>query len=216
MKNILIKILIVLFGYAFGLFQTGWILGKINNINLKEQGSGNTGATNALRVMGIKGGLLVLLGDALKGFIPCMLVRFVFRDSPLDELNAYILYCALGCVLGNNHPFFLKFNGGKGIAVSLGWMLAWQPKAVLICLTVFLILALSTRYVSVASLACCLMVTALTHLYASQTFGPLQTLTSSATEFVILGFLIPLLVILRHHANIKRLINGNENRFEKK
>jgi len=216
MKNILIRLLVVLFGYAFGLFQTGWFLGKLYNVNLKQLGSGNTGATNALRVIGIKGGLLVLLGDALKGFIPCMLIRLIFKNSSLDELSALIMYCALGCVLGNNHPFFLKFNGGKGIAVSLGWMLAWQPKAVLVCLAVFLILAFSTRYVSIASLACCVAVTALTHIYASQVFGPLQSLTPSAVEFVVLGFLIPLLVILRHHGNIERLIKGNENRFGKK
>ena len=104
-------------GYLFGIFQTGYIYGRVHGIDIRKYGSGNSGSTNALRVMGKKAGLTVFLGDFLKTVIPCMAVRFVFKDQP-DYAYVYMLYIGLGVILGHNYPFYLHFKGGKGIAAK--------------------------------------------------------------------------------------------------
>ena len=110
-------------GYLFGIFQTGYIYGRVHGIDIRKYGSGNSGSTNALRVMGKKAGLTVFLGDFLKTVIPCMAVRFVFKDQP-DYAYVYMLYIGLGVILGHNYPFYLHFKGGKGIAATAGIILS--------------------------------------------------------------------------------------------
>lgn len=101
-------------GYLFGIFQTGYIYGRVHGIDIRKYGSGNSGSTNALRVMGKKAGLTVFAGDFLKTVIPCMAVRCIFKNQP-DYAYVYMLYIGLGVILGHNYPFYLHFKGGKGI-----------------------------------------------------------------------------------------------------
>ena len=112
------RILCLLTGYVFGLFQTGYLYGKMHHIDIRQYGSGNSGTTNALRVMGKKAGLLVFMGDFLKTVFACLLVRLVMKGDPSVDL--YVLYAGLGVVLGHNFPFYLHFKGGKGIASMAG------------------------------------------------------------------------------------------------
>ena len=113
-------------GYLFGIFQTGYIYGRVHGIDIRKYGSGNSGSTNALRVMGKKAGLTVFAGDFLKTVIPCMAVRCIFKNQP-DYAYVYMLYIGLGVILGHNYPFYLHFKGGKGIAVSFGSLLGLIP-----------------------------------------------------------------------------------------
>ena len=120
-------------------------------IDIRKYGSGNSGSTNALRVMGKKAGLTVFLGDFLKTVIPCMAVRFVFKDQP-DYAYVYMLYIGLGVILGHNYPFYLHFKGGKGIAATAGIIFSIDWRLTVLCLAVFVLIVAVTRYVSLGSL----------------------------------------------------------------
>ena len=108
------RIICLVVGYAFGLIESGYLYGKMNGIDIRQHGSGNSGTTNALRVLGKKAGLVVFIGDVLKTMIPCVAVRILFRDDP-PMGYLLTLYTGLGVILGHNYPFYLKFQGGKGI-----------------------------------------------------------------------------------------------------
>ncbi len=207
----MLRILFVLVGYVFGLFQTGHIYGKLVHRDLHKEGSGNTGATNALRVLGVKGGLIVFFFDALKAFIPCFIVKMIFKDDPLKYV--YLMYTAIGVTLGNDYPFFLKFKGGKGVAACFGWFLALDWRMALLGISLFFILAFSTRYVSISSMCAALFVVILTPIFRH--FGWL-VVESHFAELMILICIAQLILIIRHAENIKRLIHGTENRFGSK
>ena len=114
------RLVCLLIGYIFGLFQTGYFYGKTQGVDIRKMGSGNAGSTNALRTMGIKAGMITLLGDCFKCVIAVLVVRGIYGQSHADILPLLSLYTGFGAVLGHNFPFYLKFKGGKGIAVTAG------------------------------------------------------------------------------------------------
>ena len=120
----------LILGYVCGLLQTGYIYGKIHGIDIRQYGSGNSGTTNALRVLGKKAGLIVFIGDAFKALIPCLLVRAFCLGRPELTGEAYllVLYLGFGVILGHNFPFYMNFKGGKGIAATAGGLasLDWR------------------------------------------------------------------------------------------
>ena len=120
------RVICLAIGYVFGLFQTAFIYGKMNHIDIREHGSGNAGTTNALRVLGKKAGLIVFLGDVFKCFFAVELVRLLFKHTYPDILPLLSLYAAAGAILGHNFPFYLQFKGGKGIAATAGLILAFH------------------------------------------------------------------------------------------
>lgn len=132
-------------GYLFGIFQTGYIYGRVHGIDIRKYGSGNSGSTNALRVMGKKAGLTVFAGDFLKTVIPCMAVRCIFKNQP-DYAYVYMLYIGLGVILGHNYPFYLHFKGGKGIAATAGIIFSIDWRLTVLCLAVFILIVAVTRY----------------------------------------------------------------------
>ena len=138
------RLICLLIGYAFGLIQTGYIYGKINNIDIRTLGSGNAGTTNALRTLGWKAGVITFIGDCLKCVVAVLLVRFVYKGAGNTDLLA--IYTGLGAVLGHNFPFYLKFKGGKGIASTAGLILAVHPVMFLIVAAVFVSILLITQY----------------------------------------------------------------------
>ena len=109
------KIICIVVGYVFGLFQTGFIIGKMHNIDIREHGSGNSGTTNAMRTLGKKYGFLTYFGDALKAVFAVLLMCFVFRDTAAGDMMVIALYTGLGAILGHNFPFYMNFKGGKGL-----------------------------------------------------------------------------------------------------
>lgn len=206
------RIICIIIGYVFGLFSTGTIVGKLNGVNLRNEGSKNVGATNALRTLGAKMGALVLLGDAFKCVFAIIICRYLFRDSYSGNLMLISLYAAMGAILGHNFPITNKFKGGKGIACTAGCILSFGPVIVLICLIVFFGLFFITHYVSVCSIVlyiACLIVI----IVAGQT-GMLegQLLSSNLYEAYIIVFLLMLLAIFMHRENIKRLLSHCENK----
>ena len=109
----------MLIGFIFGLFQTGYFYGKTQGVDIRKMGSGNAGSTNALRTMGIKAGMITLLGDCFKCVIAVLVVRGIYGQSHADILPLLSLYTGFGAVLGHNFPFYLKFKGGKGIEMCI-------------------------------------------------------------------------------------------------
>ena len=144
------RVICLLIGYVFGLFQTGYIVGKIKHIDIRKQGSGNAGSTNAVRVMGWKAGAMTFAGDVLKCVLAVLLVRYLYRDTDMTLLLG--MYAGFGATLGHNFPFYLKFKGGKGIAVLAGLVVSTGFLLVPVPLAAFLIAVIFTRYVSLGSL----------------------------------------------------------------
>ena len=113
------RIICLVIGYACGLFQTGYIIGKIHKTDIRKHGSGNAGTTNAFRTFGKKAGAITLLGDCLKCVLAIAIVRMVYGNSMNGILPLLILYAALGCILGHNFTISMEFRGGMGIAASV-------------------------------------------------------------------------------------------------
>ena len=147
------RFICVIIGYAFGLLQTGYLYGKLHHVDIRKQGSGNAGTTNALRTMGWKAGLVTLLGDCFKCVLAVVVVHLLYGKSHADMMPLLAMYAGMGVVLGHNYPFYLKFKGGKGIAATAGLIVSttnvWM---VLICLAAFVGVVGITRYVSLGSL----------------------------------------------------------------
>ena len=205
----MIRLLCVIAGYIFGLFQTGHFYGKLIGVDLRKKGSGNTGATNALRVLGFKHAFIIFFFDALKAFIPVFAARMIFSGQP--EEFAYAAYAAFGVILGNDYPFFLRFRGGKGVAATAGWLLAIDWRLFLICLTIFFAIAFLSRYVSLASMITMTLIFIGCVIMAFT--GMIPVSGTYRLEFIALIFVMGVLIFVRHKGNIKRLLNGTENRF---
>ncbi len=215
---ILARILCLLGGYCLGLIQTSYIYGRMNGIDIREHGSGNAGTTNALRVLGKKAGLIVLLGDFFKAFFACLIARIVMGHFAPDEVYLYIAYAGFGAVLGHNFPFYLSFRGGKGIAATAGIIAGtFDPIIMMSCLFAFIIIVVITKYVSVGSIV---VVTILAVEYGIFAFNGnysfnLEDTTShnAMVESVIVFAILALMAIYRHKANIVRLIHHEENKI---
>lgn len=110
----LYRILAIVVGYLFGLLQTGYLFGHFQHIDIRNYGSGNSGATNALRVMGKKAGAIVFFGDFFKAFIPCIVVRLLLKNQPINP-TLFVFYVGLGVVLGHNFPCYMHFKGERAL-----------------------------------------------------------------------------------------------------
>lgn len=204
------RLICVAIGYLFGLFQTGYIYGMINHVDIRKHGSGNAGTTNALRTLGWKAGAITFIGDCLKCVLAVLLVRFIFADSSHVELLA--IYAGLGAVLGHNFPFYLNFKGGKGIASTVGLVLAVNPVMFLIVAIVFIAIVWFTQYVSLGSIVIMVLFVIQVVIYGQMDgFG----LTGGELyEFYAIAIVLAALAIWRHRANIKRLATGTENKTD--
>ena len=209
----MLRILLLIIGYFIGNIETGYIFGKLNKMDIRNYGSGNAGATNTLRVLGPKAGLIVFLGDFCKSLIPCLVVRFIFRDN-VSLSYVYMLYIGLGVVLGHNFPFYLGFKGGKGVASTAGIIMALDIRIAAVCLAIFIVIVAVTRYVSLASIVVMIIFIGMSHMLVKTSYG--FTDGTSPMEFRLLGVVIGLLSIFMHRANIKRLLSGTENKIGKK
>ena len=209
----MLRILLLIIGYFIGNIETGYIFGKLNKMDIRNYGSGNAGATNTLRVLGPKAGLIVFLGDFCKSLIPCLVVRYIFRDN-VSLSYVYMLYIGLGVVLGHNFPFYLGFKGGKGVASTAGIIMALDYRIAFVCLAIFILIVAITRYVSLASIVVMIIFICMSHMLVKTNYG--FTAGSSPMEFRLLIVIIGFLSIFMHRANIKRLLSGTENKIGKK
>ena len=217
------RLICIAIGYACGLFQTAYILGKIYHIDIRKQGSGNLGSTNVLRTLGKKAGALNLLCDCLKCIAAILIVRAIFGNSYGDILPLLSLYAAAGCILGHNFPFYMNFKGGKGIAATAGVVLGLLDcHIIVICLLAFILCVAITRYVSLGSLIVVTLfwvtffVEGMHGAYVNPAPRAAYTNHQLIESYVII-FLFAALAFYRHKANIVRLVHGQENKiFSKK
>lgn len=221
--EIFVRILCIVIGYCFGLIQTAYLYGKAHGIDIREHGSGNSGTTNALRVLGKKAGLVVFAGDLFKAVAACVIARIVGTMFFPDILYPMILWTGLGVVVGHNFPFYMNFKGGKGIAATAGVILGLLDwRIICVCLTAFLLIVVITRYVSLGSLIVVTLffVSFLVLGYHGAIVNPALNepyLGNELVESYVIIFLFASLAFYRHKANIVRLVQGNENKlFDKK
>lgn len=207
----MIRIVCLAIGYVFGLFQTSYFLGKAHHMDIREHGSGNAGTTNALRTMGKKAAAITLLCDCLKCVLAVCVIRVLFKESHGGEMSLLVLYGAAGCILGHNFPVTMGFKGGKGIAASVGMILAFDWKLFLIAAVVFFTFFFLSHYVSLCSLASYLVVFVGTVIFGRMGYYGLD-LNGRLELYALMGALM-LLAMWRHRENIKRLLAGTENKI---
>ena len=209
------RIVCLAIGYLFGIFQTAYIYGKMNGIDIREYGSGNAGTTNALRVLGKKAGVIVLLGDVAKTVLAVVLVKAIFARTHGDMLPLLGMYAAAGAILGHNFPVQLGFRGGKGIACTAGLVLTLGPIVTILEAVTFLLTVGLTRYVSLGSILVVIeLVIDIAVLGQRGYYGMSQ---GHLLEFYLVCTALSLMAIYRHRTNIKRLLSGTENKiFQKK
>ena len=196
------RLICLCIGYCIGCIETAYVVGRIWQVDLRQHGSGNLGTTNALRVLGKKAGALVFIGDIMKSVIAFVICRAIFGS------NLAGVYGSVGAVLGHNYPFYLKFKGGKGIAVMIGMTAAMAfSMDIRLAIPNALIgfgMAFITRYVSVGSL-----LFALTLPISAYLLG-------FPREMLYLTIFVSAMAFWRHRGNIKKLLNCTENKFGSK
>lgn len=193
----------VLLGYVIGSIPVGYLVGKLAGVDVRREGSGNIGASNVGRLLGRPLGMLVFFLDLAKGALPVLLVKRsgwpaandVILFAPLDH------YVAIAAVLGHMYPVWLRFRGGKGVATALGVFLLLAPKATAIAFLVWCVCVFAWHYVSLASIV------------AAWSLPVALVVVEPYTKVLLLVTVgLAALVTLRHHANIGRLLRGEESR----
>jgi glycerol-3-phosphate acyltransferase PlsY len=192
-------------GYLLGSINTSVIVGKIYGKDIRSHGSKSAGLTNALRVLGKPAAVLVLAGDILKGVIACLIgLRLgVYVQSGEASDCASLLAAGGAAVIGHNWPVYFGFKGGKGVltAVTVLFMADWVMAA--ICLGVFVVIVASTRYVSLGTVCATVLFVVISFIPA---FG-------HTFYFLIFGWSMAVIIIVKHRTNIQRLLSGTENKL---
>ena len=196
-------IIILIIAYLLGNISTSYIIAKrLAGVDIRTQGSGNAGSTNVLRTLGKKAGAMTFIGDLLKGIIAVFIGYAISKFANIDTVIAGYV-AVFGVVCGHNWPAFLGFRGGKGVATSLGAMIAVNPIIALSCFGLFLIIVAITQYVSLGSVV-------------GIAVSPIIMMFLNNKNGVIITLFLTISVIYTHKENIKRLINGTERKIGQK
>lgn len=184
--------------YACGNFATSYLVSKrAANIDIRKYGSGNAGATNVLRVLGLKHGLITFIGDALKAVIAVLAGRYIAGENGA-------LLAGFFAVIGHNWPVVLKLKGGKGVAATIGAMLAIKPLVVLIVVPLGILVMVITKYVSLASIMGMVML-------------PIVIIIMGLPwKYIVFSLVLCVIALYKHRSNIVRLIKGTESKFGQK
>ena len=188
-------IVAALAGYLLGSLNSSLIVGKFYGVDVRQHGSGNAGTTNTLRTLGKKAALFVLLGDILKGILAYTAGYYICGGHFGGMLGG------TAAILGHVWPVFFGFKGGKGVLTSLAVLIMIDWPIALSLLGVFIIILLLTRYVSLGS------------IIAAFLFPTAAIIVGRSTETIIFSTIIAVLIIMKHHSNIKRLFEGTESKF---
>lgn len=206
------RVISLVIGYVFGLIETGFIYGKIKNVDIRKHGSGNAGTTNALRTFGVKAGVITFLGDFIKAILALWIVGLIYGNAGYEAVFTLQMYAGLGVILGHIFPFYLKFKGGKGIASTAGVMMVINPIGACIAMATFIVISLVTRYVSVGSMIAVVLITTLEICFGQ--FGMLGVSGNALIENYVLMLIIAVITIFKHKTNIVRLIHHEENKLD--
>lgn len=206
------RLLCLAVGYAFGLFNTSIVVGKMTGVDIRKRGSGNTGTANTLRTLGFKAGLVVLIGDMMKASVPMLVMLRIMKETTPDDLLLVAVYTGFGVVLGHNYPVYTGFKGGKGIAASFGVALVLDWRVTVIGFALFIAVFLVRHYMSVGSMVATTAVFAalLAEGLILRQVGNLPVQMHEKTEYCVFCILVPALAIFRHRTNIVRLMKGEE------
>lgn len=204
------RLLCILIGYCFGVFQTAFIYGKLHGIDIREHGSGNAGTTNSLRVLGKKAGIIVLLGDILKCILAVVVSWLLFHNTTKDYMPLLQLYAGAGAILGHNFPFYLKFKGGKGIATTAGLILSLPWPFVAVLCPLFFTILFITHYVSLSSLI--IYISFLGGLILYGQLGLFHMDAIHLLELYGVGLFLTVMAFYKHRENIVRLIHKEERK----
>jgi glycerol-3-phosphate acyltransferase PlsY len=198
-STIILKyVLVSIIAYFLGNFATSYIVSmRAAHIDIRKHGSGNAGATNVLRVLGAKAAALTFVGDALKGIVAVLIGRYIGGSNGA-------LLAGIFVVIGHNWPITLGFKGGKGVATTIGSMLAINPLLVSVVFTIGIIVLVVTKYVSLASIT------------GMVVFPIAMILFKQGPEAVAFSLIIALLAIFKHRMNIVRLLKGTESKIGQK
>jgi glycerol-3-phosphate acyltransferase PlsY len=219
---VLTYIVVAVAAYLLGSIPTGFLVAKAKGIDIRNVGSGNIGATNAMRVLGKPAGIFVLIADAAKGWLSVYLGAIIywiifqhFKAGPdingfyylpqTQEIRKFALIAGIFAVLGHNYTCWLKFKGGKGIATTAGVFLALAPWALLVALAVFILAILLTKYVSVGSITAAIALPVTVWIMSPHNLF-----------LCIVTTALGAMAIFKHKKNIQRLMAGTENRLGKK
>ncbi|MDD3334521.1 MAG: glycerol-3-phosphate 1-O-acyltransferase PlsY [Eubacteriales bacterium] len=205
MKEILLSILIAAISYLLGSFSTGTIVSNAKGVNIRNEGSKNTGASNVLRVMGLKSGLVTFIGDFVKATLACWIGSLLLPGSTFGAAGYGMMLAGLFVIVGHNWPLFYHFKGGKGVACSVAVIFfvnpLWGAISIVICIGVIAL----TKYISLGSMTMLLCYMVLMNIAL---WG----------QWMVSLFTVALFVMCmwRHRTNLQRLKNGTENKIGQK
>ena len=204
-------IILLVLSYLTGSIPTSIIVSRIaKNIDIRDHGSGNAGATNVYRILGWKYALIVLLLDIFKAWLPTAIyATTIFQYISIIDIGFIQILCGSFSVIGHTYPIFAKFKGGKGVGPLIGVLLALFPIAFPLCLIVAIAIIVTTGYVSLGSIFAAISLPIFILIL------PVLDVISPNLSLVIFSLLVPWFVIYTHRGNISRIRNGTENRFDK-
>ena len=204
-------VILLLISYITGSFPTSVVMTRvIKNIDIREHGSGNAGATNVFRVLGWKYAIFVLAFDILKGWLPtAVYATIIFQQLPVPDQGLVQILCGFAAVIGHIFPIFSGFKGGKGVGSLIGVLLALYPLVFPLCLLIGVAVITTTGYVSLGSISAAIALPIIILIL------PKLGLISPNLSLIVFSLLVPWLIIFTHRTNISRIRNGTENRFEK-
>jgi len=185
-------------GYLLGSLNSSLLVGKVYGVDVRKHGSGNAGATNTLRTLGKKAAIFVILGDALKGVVACIIGGLIYDDAGR-------MVAGLGAILGHNWPLYFKFKGGKGVLTSFAVALMIDWKVALILFGIFALVVAISKYISLGSII-------------ASAFFPLTAYIHKGNDrlYIVFSVIFAALIIFRHRSNIKRIVQGTESKFGRK
>ena len=202
------RIICLVIGYAFGLFQTAYFYGKAHGIDIRQHGSGNSGTTNALRVLGTKAGLIVFAGDCIKCILAVCVARLIYGEN--EAVYLFCLYAAAGAILGHNFPFYMGFKGGKGIAATAGLILSIHPYFIPMGVILFFGTFIITHYVSLGSLL--VYAGLIIEMVILGQLGVFELTQVQLYELYAVTAFLTVMAYWKHKDNIVRLVKGNERK----
>lgn len=198
---IILQILFIFFSYIIGAIPFGMIISrKIAGIDITRKGSGNIGATNVAREIGIKWGLLTLLLDLLKGFIPVFITKIYITGVE----GFFLIIVSLAVLLGHRFSPFLRFRGGKSVATAFGIFLALSPVSAIISLCAFIVTVYFSNYISLGSIVGAYLMPVTLSLF------------NQSAALIITAFFAATLILMTHSSNITRIIRGEERKWKKR
>ena len=203
-----VYIIVVIISYLIGSISFSVIISKkMAGFDVREKGSGNAGATNMLRSVGVKAAVLTLIGDCLKGVVAILIAVLIGKIAQNLDKALLVQLAGIAVILGHTFPIFFNFKGGKGVATALGVVLVTNWQIGLICLVFALVLMALSRMVSLGSVGACVLFPVLV-LFIKNNY-----IVTEGSSYLIYSIILAIIVAFNHRSNIKRLLNGTENKI---